>query len=177
SCSAPGTLGAASNYNCTSLDNPNPHDPWSGSITANDSATIAHTDTVSVYAFDTISFNERWSLNLGLRYDNYRTEQVSGPQDALVRVTNDSDFWNHQLGVVYKPADHGSIYISTGTSSTPSGNTLADGSENIGENNAHLEPERSRNYELGTKWEFYEGRLSLTSAVFHTEKSNARVAI
>src|SRR5690606_11151180 len=38
-------------------------------------------------------------------------------------------------------------------------------------------PERSRNYELGTKWEFYEGRLSLTSAVFHTEKSNARVAI
>jgi catecholate siderophore receptor len=177
SCSAPGTLGAASNYNCTTLDDPNPHDPWSGSITPSDSPTVAETDTVSLYAFDTISFNDRWSVNLGLRYDDYKTEQVSGTPDALVQVTNDSDFWNHQLGVVYKPAQNGSIYLSTGTSSTPSGNTLGDGSENIGENNAHLDPERSRNYELGTKWDLYQGRLLLTSAVFHTEKSNARVAI
>jgi catecholate siderophore receptor len=165
SCSAPGAAGAASNYNCTTLDNPNPHDPWSGSIAPSDSATIAETDTVSVFAFDTISFNERWSLNLGLRYDDYSTEQVSGAPGAPTRVTNDSDFWNHQLGVVYKPAENGSVYFSTGTSSNPSGNTLGDGTENIGENNADLEPERSRNYELGAKWEFYDGLLSLTSAV------------
>ena len=177
SCSVPGAVGATSNYSCTTLENPNPHDPWSGSITPSDSATIAETDTVSVYAFDTISFNERWSLNLGLRYDDYSTEQVSGTPSAPTRVTNDSDFWNHQAGVVYKPAEHGSVYLSTGTSSNPSGNTLGDGTENIGANNADLEPERSRNYELGTKWEFYEGRLSLTSAVFRTEKTNARVAI
>jgi catecholate siderophore receptor len=177
SCSAPGALGAASNYNCTTLDTPNPHDPWTGSITPSDSATIAKTDTISAFAFDTINFNETWSLNLGLRYDDYSTEQVSGPPDALVRVTNDSDFWNHQAGLVYKPVENGSVYFATGTSSNPSGNTLGDGTENIGENNADLEPERSRNYELGTKWELFEGRLSLTSAVFYTEKSNARVAI
>jgi catecholate siderophore receptor len=177
SCSTPGAVGAASNYSCTTLENPNPHDPWSGSITPSDSATVAETDTWSAYAFDTIQFNERWSLNLGLRYDDYRTEQVSGTLDAPTRVRNDSDFWNHQLGLVYKPAENGSVYVSTGTSSNPSGNTLGDGTENIGENNADLEPERSRNYELGTKWELFEGRLSLTSAVFRSAKTNARVAV
>ena len=177
SCSAPGAVGAASNYNCTTLHNPNPHDPWTGTITPSDSATIAETDTWSVFAFDTLELTERWSLNLGLRYDDYRTEQQSGAIESPEQVSNDSDFWNHQLGIVYQPADNGSIYVSTGTSSTPSGNTLGDGTENIGENNDDLEPERSRNYEIGTKWELLEGRLMLTSALFRAEKTNARVAI
>jgi catecholate siderophore receptor len=177
SCSAPGTPGATSNYGCTTLGNPNPHDPWTGSITPSPSATTAETDTVSAFAFDTISFNVAWSLNLGLRYDDYSTEQVSGAPGAQTRVTNDSDFWNYQAGVVYKPAENGSVYLATGTSSTPSGNTLGDGTENIAVNNADLEPERSRNYELGAKWDFDDGRLSLTSAVFYTEKTNARVVI
>ncbi|MEX2124752.1 MAG: TonB-dependent receptor [Woeseia sp.] len=177
SCSAPGAVGAPSNFNCTTLDNPDPHDPWTGAIVASDSATIAETDTTSVYAFDTITFTERWSLNLGLRYDDYRTEQLSGEIVAPIALSNDTDFWNHQVGVVFKPAANGSIYLATGTSSNPSGNTLGDGSENLGENNVDLEPERNRNYELGTKWELLESRLSLSSAVFHTEKTNARVAI
>jgi catecholate siderophore receptor len=177
SCSASGALGAASNYNCTTLDNPDPHDPWSGAITPSDSATIAETDTVSAYAFDTITLSERWSLNLGLRYDDYRTEQQSGDIAAPTVLTNNTNFWNHQIGVVFKPVSNGSIYVATGTSSNPSGNTLGDGTENLGDNNVDLQPERSRNYELGTKWELLEGRLSLSSAVFHTEKTNARVAI
>lgn len=177
SCSAPGAIGAASSYNCTTLENPNPHDPWVGTIAPSDSATIAETDTWSVFAFDTVELDERWSLNLGLRYDDYRTEQLSGPDAAPVRVTNEADFWNHQLGIVYKPVENGSVYLSTGTSSTPSGNTLGDGTENIGENNADLEPERSRNYELGTKWELAQGRLGITSALFRAEKTNARVAV
>jgi catecholate siderophore receptor len=177
SCSASGALGAASNYNCTTLDNPDPHDPWSGAITPSDRATIAETDTVSAYAFDTITLSERWSLNLGLRYDDYRTEQQSGDIAAPTVLTNNTNFWNHQIGVVFKPVSNGSIYVATGTSSNPSGNTLGDGTENLGDNNVDLQPERSRNYELGTKWELLEGRLSLSSAVFHTEKTNARVAI
>lgn len=177
SCSAPGALGEASNYNCTTLANPNPHDPWTGTITPSDEATIAETDTWSVFAFDTLELGERWSLNLGLRYDDYRTEQLEGLIDAPERFTNDSNFWNHQLGLVYQPVENGSIYLSTGTSSTPSGNTLGDGTENIGTENADLEPERSENYELGTKWELLQGRLALTSALFRAEKTNARVAI
>jgi catecholate siderophore receptor len=177
SCSAPGVVGAASNYNCTTLDNPDPRDPWTGSVTPSDSATLAKTDTRSIYMFDTAAFNERWSLNLGLRYDDYQTWQQSGSIAAPSVLENETDFWNHQVGVVFKPARNGSVYFSSGTSSNPSGNTLGDGTENLGASNADLEPERNRTYELGTKWDLMRGRVSFTSALFHTEKANARVSI
>ena len=177
SCSAPGAAGAASNYSCTTLANPDPRDPWSGAITAATSDTLADAETRSVYAFDTLTFGPAWSLNLGVRYDDYETLQLSGPIGAPTPLENQSDFWNHQIGVVYKPAANGSVYISSGTSSNPSGNTLGDGTENISAANAALEPERNSTYELGTKWDLFERRLALTTAVFHTEKENARVPV
>ena len=177
SCSAPGAVGAASGYNCTTLANPNPHDPWTGTIEPSGSATLAEADTTSLFAFDTIELAERWQLNLGLRYDDYEIRQLSGPVDAPTQVENDADFWNHQIGLVYKPAANGSVYLSSGTSSNPSGNTLGDGTENLSESNADLDPERTRTLELGTKWELLDRRMLLTTALFRTEKDNARVAI
>src|SRR5690606_22991532 len=38
-----------------------------------------------------------------------------------------------------------------------------------------LEPEETTNYELGTKWDLLDQRLSLTAAIFRTEKDNTRV--
>jgi catecholate siderophore receptor len=177
SCSAPGAVGAASNYNCTTLASPNPHDPWSGTIAPSGSATLAEADTRSVYAFDTLGFNEQWSLNVGVRYDDYETRQWSGAVDAPTRLDNTADFVNHQLGLVYKPVANGSLYLSTATSSNPSGNTLGDGTENLGSSNADLEPERNRSHELGVKWALLDDRLQVTSALFRTEKTNARVSI
>lgn len=177
SCSAPGAVGTVSNYNCTTLLNPNPHDPWTGTIEPSGSATLAETDTLSLYAFDTLTLNEHWLLNLGVRFDDYETTQLSGAVDAPTALTNESDFVNHEIGLVYKPVPNGSLYISTATSSNPSGNTLGDGTENLGDNNADLEPERNRNVELGVKWSLFDDRLALSSAVFRTEKDNARVAI
>jgi catecholate siderophore receptor len=177
SCSAPGAVGATSNYNCTTLVNPNPHDPWSGTIAPSGSATLAEADTRSVYAFDTLGFNEQWSLNVGVRYDDYETRQWSGAVDAPTRLDNAADFVNHQLGLVYKPVANGSLYLSTATSSNPSGNTLGDGTENLGSSNADLEPERNRSHELGVKWALLDDRLQVTSALFRTEKTNARVSI
>lgn len=176
SCSAPGAVGPASNYNCTTLADPDPHDPWTGTIAPSDNATFAEADTTSIFAFDTLELGPRWQLNLGLRYDDYSIRQLSGPVDSPAVVANDADFWNHQIGIVYKPAANGSVYLSSGTSSSPSGNTLGDGTENLAEGNADLDPERTRTLELGTKWELLDRRILLTTAVFRTEKDNARVA-
>jgi catecholate siderophore receptor len=38
----------------------------------------------------------------------------------------------------------------------------------------NLDPEKSRSLELGTKWDLFDEKLSLTAAVFKTEKTNAR---
>ncbi|HEX5095544.1 MAG TPA: TonB-dependent receptor, partial [Acidimicrobiia bacterium] len=177
SCSVPGVVGAPSSYNCTTLDDPNPHDPWTGTITQSATPTTVATDTRSVYGFDTLGFNDRWSLNVGVRYDDYDTAQKGVSRGTPQDLENRSDFWNYQAGVVFKPKPNASVYLSTGTSSTPPGNTLGDGTENLAANNQDLAPERDRTYELGTKWALFDDKLSLTSAVFNTETANARAAV
>ena len=177
SCSAPGAVGAASLYNCTTLDNPNPNDPWTGTITQSTTPTSVDTDTHSVYAFDTLGFNDKWSLNLGVRWDDYDTLQNGFTGTTPQVLSNEADFWNYQVGAVFKPASNGSVYLSTGTSSSPVGNSLGDGTENIALTNADLEPERDQTLELGTKWALAGNRLSLTTAIFRTETENARATV
>lgn len=174
------TTGAATGYNCTDLTNPNPNDPWSAThtVTRSDPARDVRqtTRTKSAYVFDTISFSEQWMLNLGARFDDYNTHQFNPTAAAnLQHLRNDTSFWNGQAGLVFKPMENGSIYLSWGTSSTPVGVDGGDGADGISATIQDLKPQRSRNIELGTKWDLFDARLSLTGAIFQTEMSNARV--
>jgi len=71
--------------------------------------------------------------------------------------------------VVFKPRENGSFYLGYGTSFNPSAEGLS-----LNADTAGLEPEESRTLELGTKWNLFGDRLMLTSALFRTEKTNAR---
>ncbi|MDD2046890.1 TonB-dependent receptor [Pseudomonas putida] len=159
------------------LENPNPHDggwtllPGTGQVTSK-----YQTEVKSLYAFDTLGLHEQWDLNLGLRYDDYDVKnRVAGGAESS------TELWNYQVGVVFKPMPNGSIYLSYGTSSNPSGeNTQSGGADgagagNLNGNKANLDPEKARSVELGTKWDVLNEQLSLTAAVFRTEKTNARV--
>ncbi len=169
--------GPATQYNCTSLYSPNPHDPWTGSITNNQTKTVTTTNTQSAYAFDTLNFNEQWSLNLGLRFDNYETNAQTQPATATSYLSNKSNFLNYQAGLVYKPLPNGSIYLSYATSSNPSGESSGDGASNLTLTNRDLDPEENQSFELGTKWDVLNNRLSLNAAVFYMQKDNARVQL
>ncbi len=173
-----------SSFNCTSLYDPTPADPWAGTITNAPNSTTTRTDTTSVYGFDTLELSPQWLLNLGLRYDDYRTRSdtpaytsAAGAAVAAVNLRNDSDFWNYQVGVVFKPAQNGSIYVSYGTSSQPPGTSNGDGADNISVTTQSLEPVTTRSWELGTKWEFLNRALTLTSAIFYTDTDNARAQV
>lgn len=168
---------AGNNGRPGNLYNPNPHDggwtllPGTGQVTSK-----YQTEVKSLYAFDTLALHEQWDLNLGLRYDDYDVKnRVEGG------ASSSSELWNYQVGVVFKPMPNGSIYLSYGTSSNPSGeNTQSGGADgagagNLNGNKANLDPEKSRSVELGTKWDVFNEQLSLTAAVFRTEKTNARV--
>ena len=48
------------------------------------------TDTRSVYAFDTLGFNDKWSLNLGVRWDDYGTLQNGFSGTTPQVLENDS---------------------------------------------------------------------------------------
>lgn len=172
-------------FDCTTLANPNPDDPWRGSITRMPYTTTTTTSMQAVYLFDTVEITKQWLVNGGIRWDDYSTHSFTpqytnpntGATVAAVDIRNKSNFFNYQAGVVYKPVENGSIYVSYGTSSTPPGSTNGDGSDNIAVTQRGLEPERSRSFEIGTKWDLLARRLSLTGSVFQIEKNNARVAL
>lgn len=177
-CSKRYGIGALSNYWCTDARNPTPNDPFNGVIIGGQNPVRIVTDTRSAWAFDTVTFDPQWSVNGGVRFDSYNTRSTATTTTtgAVVLLSNDSNFWNYQLGVVYKPAANGSVYLSYGTSSNPPGVDAGDGADAISVTNADLKPENSRNIELGTKWDVLDQRLALTAAVFRSEKTNARIA-
>ncbi|WP_426202606.1 TonB-dependent receptor [Pseudomonas sp. TWP3-1] len=185
----PGLIGASSGYNCTSLSNPNPNDPWNGAISRNYAGTDTQSDTYALYAFNTLELSEQWLVNMGLRYDHFETgyKTYNGAGRTTSKGADTSEFVTGQFGVVYKPAENGSIYASYATSATPPGNTLGEGQEGnpLGGTpdrsgnllKSDMEPETTKNYEIGTKWDLLNDRLSLTADIFRTEKENARVQV
>jgi catecholate siderophore receptor len=175
------TSGAATLYNCTTLVNPNPYDPWV--YTRSESPAYNHivTKTKSAYAFDTVEFTPQWLLNLGLRWDGYESTldvpryTLAGVTTAATHADVNSNFVSYQGGLVYKPSTNSSVYVSYGTSSTPPGNDAGDGLDGLTVAVQNLKPQESKNYELGTKWEVLPGgRLSLSAAVFKSTMDNAR---
>ncbi|AOJ41670.1 ligand-gated channel protein [Burkholderia lata] len=168
--------------NCTPLAGGwNPNMPWTGSIVLNGdkgfpgATTNTRTDTVSAYIFDTVKLSERWQFNTGLRFDRYDT---TGKQAGVADLSNTSNLFSYQFGLVFKPVSNVSLYASYGTSSNPPGSNggLGGGTDQITATNQDLAPERSRNIEIGAKWDVLQDQLSLTSALFQTEKTNARVS-
>ncbi|MEC5162448.1 MULTISPECIES: TonB-dependent receptor [unclassified Janthinobacterium] len=174
------TSGAATLYNCAPLLNPNANDPWVYSRSESPSRTNVVTNTRSVYAFDTVEFNPQWLLNVGVRWDGYRSA-LTVPYSVVGTTTTQagradvhSNFASYQAGLVYKPAANSSVYLSYGTSSTPVGNDGGDGNDAVTAALKNLKPQDSRNFELGTKWEIMARRLSVSAAYFRSEMNNAR---
>jgi len=168
------------------------HNPQSGlrylyAISYGPERINAEIRTRSIYLFDTMELNEQWQINVGLRHEQYRVKSHSyapfhPARNPLSLYARKDHLFNYQLGVVYKPAHNGSIYASYATSSNPAGENVgqgggADGVAGSGQfnnNTYRLKPEKSRSIELGTKWDVFNERLSLTAAIFETKKTDAR---
>ncbi|WP_229452018.1 TonB-dependent receptor [Massilia niastensis] len=172
------TSGAATLYNCTTLVNPNPYEPWAYARSQSPTLTSVKTTTRAVYGFNTIEFSPQWQLNLGARWDDFQSvlDTPAVGSTAATRAEVHSYFDTYQAGLVYKPKANGSIYLSWATSATPPGNDGGDGLDALTVQIQNLQPQKSRNIELGTKWEVLPGgRLSLSAAYFESDMDNARV--
>jgi catecholate siderophore receptor len=172
------TSGAATLYNCTTLVDPNPYDPWVYTRSLSGALTHVSTKTRAAYAFDTVEITPQWLLNLGLRWDGFQStlDTLATSTTAAAHAVVDTNFVSTQAGIVYKPAKNGSIYLSYASSATPPGNDGGDGLDGLTAAIQNLQPQRSRNIELGTKWDLLPGgRLSLTGALFKSTMNNARV--
>ena len=139
--------------------------------------TEAYLYTVSAYVFDTMKIGRHWEISTGLRYDHmYATVSLPGNAPGYA---NADDLFSWKAALIYKPVRQGSFYFGYGTSFNPTidgasgaGLGLASSATNV--STVGLNPEHTGTYELGTKWDVLEERLSLTAALFRAEKSNAR---
>lgn len=139
--------------------------------------TEAYLYTVSAYVFDTMKIGRHWEISTGLRYDHmYATVSLPGNAPGYA---NADDLFSWKAALIYKPVKQGSFYFGYGTSFNPtidgaSGAGLGLAASNTNVSTVGLNPEHTGTYELGTKWDVLEERLSLTAALFRTEKTNAR---
>lgn len=128
-------------------------------------------DSLAVYAFDTLRIGERWVVTGGLRWEQFEADiaTINATTGVVTTGADENDLVTGQLGVIFKPRENGSIYVSYADSKEPPA-IAAIGTGTGG--NAAFEPQENRNYELGTKWDVLDARLALTAAVFRTERVN-----
>ncbi len=146
----------------------------------------AHTraDVIGVYVLDTIKFGEHWQAMLGARWDRFDSDyrstgySATGAVGATTNMQHVDELPSFRAGFVYKPVEQGTIYVSYGESFNPSAEgieSMVSSGRAVAQANLALDPEESRTYEIGVKWDVLDGAAMLSAAAFRIEKMNARV--
>jgi catecholate siderophore receptor len=150
----------------TTLLTPNPDDVYNGVITLDPRFGDITGKSVALYAFDTVKLSKYVELNGGLRFDRFDVDGVSA---TLAPVERLDEMVSWRGGLVVKPKEEGSVYFSYATSLSPSLEGLSYATANTA-----IEPEKTYNLEVGSKWDLIDERLSVNGAIFRVEKTNAR---
>lgn len=160
------------------LYHPNPNDTLSAyNPQLTGAFTQGQTDTVAGYIFDTWKLTPQWQFTGGVRAEHYSTESnaatLTGTSPIGSRIEKSDNLYSFKAGALYKPAENGSIYLAWANSQTPPGSanfSLSAAAGNI--NGPGMDPQKTTNVELGTKWDVLEKRLALTAALYRTENKN-----
>ena len=137
-------------------------------------STKVDVDTAALYVYDTIEINPQWQVTGGLLLEQYQASISNKRLDGAAAPGDDFDDTEltlcGKLGVVYKPLPNGSVYAAYGVSTQPPGSYLSN--SDISRSDQGLpalikgaDPVRAHNYEIGTKWDFFDRRLSTTAAL------------
>lgn len=127
-------------------------------------------DFASAYVQDQIAIGDHLQLIAGVRYDDFAL-------DSTNLLTNQSNSrtdrkWSPRFGLVAKPQDNLSLYLSYATSFLPQS---GDQFTTLDSSTASLEPEKFENLEAGVKWAI-NPQLFATASVFRLDRSNTQAA-
>lgn len=136
-------------------------------------------DTVSVSLMDTIDLTDSWILAAGVRADRFDYSNIVTSNGTDTKYDYSDTLWNGHIGLTYKITDYANVYATYSTAAEINGGEsdvggncgyggLCGSAEIIGES----EPEKSENWELGTKWNVMDEKLLLTAAAFYITKDD-----
>ncbi len=129
------------------------------------------TDTKQFALFidDVVQLNQKLSVVLGGRYDDidyHRFDLAIGGDPASSFSTDFSEFtW--RAGLVYQPTEQMSLYVQASTAADPVTSPVS-----ISSGNKDFDLATGRQYEVGLKQQFMQGRAEYTLAYFDIEKKD-----
>lgn len=136
--------------------------------------------TISASVLDAVDLSDRFTLFLGLRYDKTDIDLETLGNDGNYADYGYSDgMWNGNVGITYELTPAANIYLNYATAADING-----GESDVGTSGGYgglitfnglaagADPERTESFELGTKWNIFDGKLLLTAALFETRKSD-----
>jgi catecholate siderophore receptor len=133
-------------------------------------------NNLGLYTQDSIRLTEQFKVLGGIRLDHFSAKYRDTANNSFQMSEN---LWSPRMGASWQPTDSATYYSSYGTSYNTSGDTyqfalgnFAPGSANA--KTANTPPEKSRNIEVGSKFETFEKKGLLGIALFHSEKYNER---
>ena len=141
--------------------------------------------TFSLSVMDTITFNEQWSVFLGLRIDDFDYENILSSGGVATTYDYSDTLFNGHVGAVYQLNENGNFYFTYSTSSNINGGESDVGGSCgygglCGGDNQQVQdskPEQTENIELGTKWNVFNNKLLLTAAIFQITKDDVMESI
>lgn len=142
-------------------------------------------ETLSGYVMDTFDLTPQLTAFAGLRVDHYKFNlDLQNAALAVTGYTDKDTLFNGHFGLTYKVGSGGMIYASAATAADING-----GESDVGTSggyggfiiangvNVNAKPERSVNFEIGTKWNILDEKVLLTAAVFQSTKSDVMEAL
>jgi catecholate siderophore receptor len=125
----------------------------------------------AAYVQDQIAFSQQWKAIVGLRFDHFKVDfddrrTLTPPVDA----SRTDNAFSPRAGLIWTPTAAQTYYVSYSYAFLPSAEQLG-----LAANTVNLEPEKAKNYEAGARWDL-NPRLTLSAAVFRTDRDNVRVA-
>ena len=136
---------------------------------------------IGVYAQDTVSLTDTLKLVAGLRFDHFKgsydtvaTTAANGTVTPGYSFSKTESLWSPRVGLLWQPSETSSYYVSYDTSYNTSGDAYQFTPASPNQTLANTPAEKSRNLEIGGKWELFDQRLSVGTALFYSEKYNER---
>ena len=129
--------------------------------------TFVNDRTQGFYAQDQIDLTPRVKVNLGYRLDDYKRDITRQGGFPFTPVHREQTAHSYRAGIVLEPRYDQQFYFATSSSFTPVNTVPADGSQ--------LEPSTARNYEVGHRWQGWNGRVDTTAAFYYLTRNNVTI--
>lgn len=133
-------------------------------------------DRIAIYGTDTLKIGEALQINLGGRYERFEVELGGTNYAALTEREFTEDLFSWQAGLVWKPAENASLYVSYSDARQPQ-TLAATATGTVTTANAALPALKNENYEIGAKVDLMDGGLALTAALFRNSRVNQPITV